>query len=67
VTWTAAYIVTIGEPTAHLRSNIAAEAHVTIVYGRLINVTDDPGDGFLTAAALRYRDQASVDLRSDDH
>jgi Mn-containing catalase len=43
VPWTAAYIDTIGEPTADLRSNIAAEARAKIVYERLINVTDDPG------------------------
>jgi Mn-containing catalase len=41
--WTAAYIDTIGEPTADLRSNIAAEARAKIVYERLINITDDPG------------------------
>ncbi|MFW0765957.1 manganese catalase family protein [Trabulsiella odontotermitis] len=43
VPWTAAYIDTIGEPTADLRSNIAAEARAKIIYERLINVTDDPG------------------------
>lgn len=43
VPWTAAYIDTIGEPTADLRSNIAAEARAKMVYERLINVTDDPG------------------------
>lgn len=43
VPWSAAYIDTIGEPTADLRSNIAAEARAKIVYERLINVTDDPG------------------------
>ncbi|WP_235516613.1 manganese catalase family protein [Caballeronia cordobensis] len=43
VPWTAAYIATIGEPTADLRSNIAAEARAKIVYERLINVTDDAG------------------------
>ncbi|CAG2136766.1 manganese catalase family protein [Cupriavidus plantarum] len=43
VPWTAAYIDTIGEPTADLRSNIAAEARAKIVYERLMNVTDDPG------------------------
>lgn len=43
VPWTAAYIDTIGEPTADLRSNIAAEARAKILYERLINVTDDPG------------------------
>lgn len=40
---TAAYIDTIGEVTADLRSNIAAEARAKIIYERLINVTDDPG------------------------
>jgi Mn-containing catalase len=40
--WTAAYIDTIGEPTADLRSNIAAESRAKIVYERLIAVTDDP-------------------------
>jgi len=43
VPWTAAYVDTIGEPTADLRSNIAAEARAKMVYERLINVTDDPG------------------------
>ncbi len=43
IPWTAAYIDTIGEPTADLRSNIAAEARAKIVYERLINLTDDPG------------------------
>jgi Mn-containing catalase len=42
VPWTAAYIDTIGEPTADLRSNIAAEARAKIIYERLINTTDDP-------------------------
>jgi Mn-containing catalase len=43
VPWTAAYIDTIGEPTADLRSNIAAEARAKIVYERLINLTTDTG------------------------
>jgi Mn-containing catalase len=43
VPWTAAYIDSIGEPTADLRSNIAAESRAKIVYERLINVTQDPG------------------------
>ena len=43
VPWTAAYIDTITEPTADLRSNIAAEARAKIVYERLINLTDDVG------------------------
>ena len=41
--WNAGYIDSIGEPTADLRSNIAAEARAKIVYERLINVTPDPG------------------------
>ncbi len=41
--WTGGYIDSIGEPTADLRSNIAAEARAKIVYERLINVTADPG------------------------
>jgi Mn-containing catalase len=43
VPWTAAYIDTIGEPTADLRSNIAAEARAKIIYERLINLTTDAG------------------------
>jgi Mn-containing catalase len=43
VPWTAAYVDTIGEPTADLRSNIAAESRAKIVYERLINLTDDAG------------------------
>ncbi|WP_020653425.1 manganese catalase family protein [Massilia niastensis] len=43
VPWTAAYIDSITEPTADLRSNIAAEARAKIVYERLIGLTDDPG------------------------
>jgi Mn-containing catalase len=43
VPWTAAYIDTNGEPTADLRSNIAAQARAKIVYERLMNVTDDSG------------------------
>jgi len=43
VPWTAAYVDTIGEVTADLRSNIAAEARAKILYERLINMTDDVG------------------------
>jgi Mn-containing catalase len=43
VPWTAAYVDTIGEPTADLRSNIAAESRAKIIYERLINITDDAG------------------------
>ncbi|WP_029008423.1 manganese catalase family protein [Azospirillum halopraeferens] len=41
--WNAGYIDSIGEPTADLRSNLAAEARAKIIYERLMNVTDDPG------------------------
>jgi Mn-containing catalase len=41
--WNAGYIDSIGEPTADLRSNIAAEARAKIIYERLINLTMDPG------------------------
>ena len=41
--WTAAYIDTIGQPSADMRSNIAAEARAKITYERLIKFTDDAG------------------------
>jgi len=41
--WNAGYIDSIGDPSADLRSNIAAEARAKIIYERLINLTDDPG------------------------
>lgn len=41
--WNAGYIDTIGDPTADLRSNIAAESRAKIIYERLINITPDPG------------------------
>jgi len=41
--WTAGYIDTIGDPSADLRSNIAAEARAKIIYERLINATSDAG------------------------
>jgi len=43
VPWTAAYVDSIGDPTADLRSNIAAEARAKIIYERLINLSDDAG------------------------
>lgn len=39
--WTAAYVDTIGEPTADLRSDIAAEARAKLVYERLIKYCND--------------------------
>lgn len=59
VPWTAAYVDTIGDPTADLRSNIAAEARAKIVYERLINLTDDPGVkealGFLMTREIAHQ------------
>lgn len=59
VPWSAAYIDTIGEPTADLRSNIAAEARAKIVYERLINLTEDPGVkealGFLMTREIAHQ------------
>jgi Mn-containing catalase len=59
VPWTAAYVDTIGEPTADLRSNIAAESRAKIIYERLINLTDDPGVkealGFLMTREIAHQ------------
>jgi len=41
--WTAGYIDNVGDPSADLRSNIAAEARAKIIYERLINATSDAG------------------------
>jgi Mn-containing catalase len=57
--WTAGYIDSIGEPTADLRSNIAAEARAKIIYERLINLTPDPGVrdalGFLMTREISHQ------------
>ncbi|BCP53760.1 catalase [Kaistia sp. 32K] len=59
VPWTASYIDSRGEPTADLRSNIAAEARAKIVYERLIHLTDDPGIkdalGFLMTREIAHQ------------
>jgi Mn-containing catalase len=59
VPWTAAYVDTRGEPTADLRSNIAAESRAKIIYERLINITDDPGIkdalGFLMTREIAHQ------------
>jgi len=59
VPWTAAYIDSISEPTADLRSNIAAEARAKIVYERLIALTPDPGVrealGFLMTREIAHQ------------
>jgi len=68
VPWTAAYVDTIGEPTADLRSNIAAEARAKIVYERLMNVTDDPGVkealGFLMTREIAHQKSFEKALHS---
>jgi Mn-containing catalase len=68
VPWTAAYDDTIGEPTADLRSNIAAEARAKILYERLINVTDDPGIretlGFLMTREIAHQKSFEKALHS---
>src|SRR5258708_28476973 len=68
VPWSAAYIDTIGEPTADLRSNIAAEARAKIVYERLINLTDDPGIretlGFLMTREIAHQKSFEKALHS---
>lgn len=68
VPWTAAYVDTIGEPTADLRSNIAAEARAKIVYERLINVTDDAGIretlGFLMTREIAHQKSFEKALHS---
>jgi Mn-containing catalase len=57
--WNAGYIDSIGEPTADLRSNIAAEARAKIIYERLINLTSDPGVkdalGFLMTREISHQ------------
>jgi Mn-containing catalase len=57
--WNAGYIDSIGEPTADLRSNIAAEARAKIIYERLINLTMDPGVrdalGFLMTREISHQ------------
>ena len=59
VPWTAAYIDTIGDPTADLRSNIAAESRAKIIYERLINMTPDAGVrealGFLMTREIAHQ------------
>ena len=59
VPWSAAYIDTIGDPTADLRSNIAAESRAKLIYERLINCTDDAGVaealGFLMTREIAHQ------------
>jgi Mn-containing catalase len=57
--WNAGYVDSIGDPSADLRSNIAAESRAKIVYERLINCTDDPGVkealGFLMTREIAHQ------------
>ena len=57
--WNAGYIDSIGDPSADLRSNVAAEARAKVIYERLINVTDDPGVkealGFLMTREIAHQ------------
>jgi Mn-containing catalase len=57
--WSGNYVDTIGEPTADLRSNIAAESRAKIIYERLINITADPGIkdalGFLMTREIAHQ------------
>lgn len=59
VPWSAAYIDNVGDPTADLRSNIAAESRAKIIYERLINITDDAGIkdalGFLMTREIAHQ------------
>jgi Mn-containing catalase len=59
VPWSAAYVDSRTEPTADMRSNIAAEARAKIIYERLINLCDDPGVkdalGFLMTREIAHQ------------
>jgi Mn-containing catalase len=66
--FTAAYIDTIGQPHADLRSDIAAEARAKIVYERLIKGCDDPGVrdtlGFLMTREIAHQKMFEAALAS---
>lgn len=57
--WSGGYVDSIGEPTADLRSNIAAEARAKIIYERLMNLTGDSGVkdalGFLMSREISHQ------------
>ena len=61
VPWSGAYVDAIGEPTADLRSNVAAEARAKITYERLMNVTEDADVrqtlGFLMTREIAHQQQ----------
>jgi Mn-containing catalase len=64
--WTADWVDTIGEPTADLRSDIAAEARAKIVYERLIKLCTDAGAketlGFLMTREIAHLKQFEAAL-----
>lgn len=68
--WSGGYVDTIGEPTADLRSNIAAEARAKIIYERLMNVTPDAGVkdalGFLMTREIAHQKSFEKALYSID-
>jgi Mn-containing catalase len=69
--WTAAYIDTIGEPTADLRSDIAAEARAKLVYERLIKFCNDAGArdtlGFLMTREIAHQKMFEAALDAITH
>lgn len=67
VPWTAAYVDSRTEPTADMRSNIAAEARAKIIYERLINLCDDAGvkDAFARQAVRQSGGSAEKPVWDD--
>lgn len=69
--FTAAYIDTIGEPTADLRSDIAAEARAKLIYERLIKFCGDPGAretlGFLMTREIAHQKMFEAALDAITH
>jgi Mn-containing catalase len=70
VPFSGAYVDSRGDPSADLRSNIAAEGRAKIIYERLINITDDPGIkdalGFLMTREVAHQKSFEKALYSID-
>jgi Mn-containing catalase len=70
VPFSGAYVDSRGDPSADLRSNIAAEGRAKIIYERLINITDDPGIkdalGFLMTREVAHQTSFEKALYSID-
>ena len=64
VPWNAAYVDTIGEPTADLRSDIAAEARAKLVYERLIKYCTDASCREHVKFLDDARNRSSKDIRN---